>query len=154
VDLFAHYAVGMFLSKFFNTPWTIFFACILDFDHVLFFIYNKIKKREPIGVPRIKYFVYSKRTWLHSLWGLIILLVLFSYHFSPTLIIVSVGSHLILDALDRSGIGIFPYLTKKKITGPFPVAYSWSEPSKSNIKQQSYISIATTLVFLALFFFF
>ncbi len=154
MDLFAHYAVGMFLSKIFGTYWAVFFACILDFDHVLFFIYEKIKKKEHIGVPRIKYFVYSKRTWLHSLWGLGILLVLFSYHFPPMLIIVCVGSHLLIDSLDKSGIGILPFLTKKRIAGSFPVAYSWDEPSKSNAKQQSYISIATTLVFLSLYAFF
>lgn len=154
MDLFAHYAIGMFLSKIFGTYWTIFFACILDIDHILYYYYMKYKNKESISTPKISNFVYSKRTWLHSLWGIAILLIIFSYRFSPLMIIVTVGSHLILDSIDKLGIEILPFLSKKKIKGPFPVFYHWGSPSLSNKKQSASIGIATTAIFIALFFFF
>jgi len=154
MDLFAHYAVGMFLYKIFGSYWAIVFAVILDIDHVLGYIYeNAIKKKEMKEVPRIAYFVYSKRTWLHSFLGLALLLILFGYKFSPLMIIVCVGSHLLLDSLDKIGIEILPFISKKRLKGPFPVAYKWDHPGEGSRKHQSSISIATTAIFLALFFF-
>lgn len=153
MDLFTHYALGLFLTKVFDTPWTIFFSIIFDIDHLLGYIYDKKKKGQEIQISRITHLLRRKRTWLHSFWGIFLLTVMFSYFFNPVMIITCALFHLVLDSVDKAGIQVLSPLIKRKFKGPLPIAYVWENPEKKNTKKASGVSLMFTLIFLVLFFY-
>jgi len=154
MDLFAHYALGLLLSEIFNVPWATFFAVVFDIDHLLGYIYDKIKKEEKIKVPRIINIIYRKRTWFHSFWGVFLITALFMNSIQWQIILVSTLSHLLLDSFDKQGIRVLPPF-KWRIFGPLPLSYYWDDPTAADSyrrRKPHIASLVLTAIFLISFF--
>ena len=134
MDIFAHlvisYIIAIFLGL--NIFYFVLGGVILDIDHFLGYIYKRIiKKKQIYPTSIIKSVFYFPRTFLHSLFGVILFsLILYAILFfteqdnlTTILFSFSIGMllHLFLDSFDVLGIRwVHPYL---HISGKLPVGY-------------------------------
>jgi len=140
MDLIAHFVVGLAIAKKLGNPWAVFLSCLIDIDHAIGYIYDKRNKKNTI-MPTLLHLAHRPRTWLHSISGAALLIVLFAYVVKLPLPVVfySFSIHIAIDALDKAGIYVFPPFTKRKIRGALPVGYLPEDPSYLQKHKRSHI---------------
>ncbi len=149
MDILAHFIVGLYFSIKFESYWPIFFSCIFDIDHIIGYFYDR-RKKILIEIPPLLHIAYRPRSWLHSIFGFLILSIPFTLFLPLHIIFIPLLIHLFLDLLDRNGIYLFPFI-KKKIKGSLPVGYLIEDPSYLKRHKRSHIpSLLTTLFFFLL----
>jgi len=138
MDIVAHVVFGFWLSTKLGTEWGIFFSAILDIDHLLGYLYDK-RKKKTIEIPSLLHLAYRQRTWLHSIFGVFIITLVFIQFLDWRIVFFPLLFHLFLDAIDKIGIYILPPFTKKKIKGILPVGYLIEEPGYLKRHKRSHI---------------
>jgi len=149
MDLIAHLSFGLWLYKQYGDFSAVISSIIFDLDHIIGFFYDR-RKDVKIEIPKLYQFVYRKRSWFHSIAVLPILTFLFSFVCDWKIALIALTSHLLLDALDNSGIYILPYFSKKRIRGPLPPSYFIENPRKKKTKGSHLPSIVVSILFLIL----
>ncbi len=148
MDIIAHLAFGLWLWKFYGNFWGLIASVLFDIDHILGFLYDRVKKQK-LEIPKIYQLVYRRRSWFHSIAMIPIFTFIFSFITDWKIVFIGLSSHLILDALDKSGIYILPFLYTKKIKGPLPPSYFIDNPH-SNRKSNHIPSLLVAILFLIL----
>ncbi|OYT42796.1 MAG: hypothetical protein B6U78_00125 [Candidatus Aenigmarchaeota archaeon ex4484_224] len=149
MDLTTHLAVGIFLYKVFGNPWLILLSVIFDFDHLFGYLYDSRKKIR-LEIPKLYRLAYRPRSWFHSILMVPILAIIFLQIVPWKQSVLALTIHLLLDMPDREGIYIVPFLSKKKIRGPLPVAYYIKHEKRKIKKSFHIISLTLTTIFILL----
>ncbi|MEM7821565.1 MAG: metal-dependent hydrolase [Candidatus Aenigmatarchaeota archaeon] len=166
MDLLAHFAVGIWLYTKIENIAVPFLSCILDIDHILGYIYDKIEgRKKEIHYEKIfeeffktrkkRIFLrlsYRPRTWIHSFFGVFLIGLFLTPFFGLEASFIPLISHILLDALDKNGVFLFPPLIKSKIRGALPVGYLAENPNylirhkRSHVPSLILIIIVTILI--------
>jgi hypothetical protein len=154
MDISAHFMIGIWFYQKFGNMWAIPLSIIFDIDHFFGYVYDK-RKRFPKKVHFLLDMAYRPgRTWIHSI-TILILIFLFASFFVPwSTALICLAVHLLMDAIDKSGILLFPPFSKKKISGPLPVSYIWDNPIKPTHNKKGHLpGIIFMIIFILLIFF-
>ncbi|MEM5834490.1 MAG: hypothetical protein QXQ69_01415 [Candidatus Aenigmatarchaeota archaeon] len=150
MDILAHFALGLYLSFKFESYWPLFFSCIFDIDHIIGYFYDK-RKKTLVEIPSFLHIAYRPRSWFHSFWGFLIVLVPFIFFLPLEIVAVPLILHLFLDLLDKNGIFTFPPIVRKKIKGHLPVGYLVEDPAYLKTHKRSHIpSLLASVIFFLL----
>jgi hypothetical protein len=153
VDLLVHLVFGIWIYQRFGNIWAIPLSIIFDIDHFFDYVYDK-RKRFPKRFHFLLDMAYSGRTWIHSI-TVLIPIFLFASLFVPfTIVLICLIVHLLMDAIDKGGIFLFPPFSKKKISGPLPVSYMWDNPIQPTHNKKGHLpGIIFLIIFILLMFF-
>jgi membrane-bound metal-dependent hydrolase YbcI (DUF457 family) len=150
MDVVAHFVFGLWLSRKVS-PVAVPFSVILDIDHVLGFLYDKIRKKN-IKTPTLIHLAYRPRSWLHSLLGILIIGLPFYPFFGFFPVFIPLLTHLLIDMLDNSGVMLLFPFSFKHIHGILPASYLPEEARKrkktSHIPSVILIIASAILIFL------
>lgn len=147
MDLIAHFVFSLWLNTHYGNVWTIFLGTIIDIDHFLGYIYDRRNKRY-IEIPKLLHLAYRPRSWMHSFTGILVLSIPSLLFLPANIAFIPLLSHLLLDALDKNGISIFPPFLKKRIKGALPVGYLIEDPTYLKRHRRSHIA---SFVLIAIF---
>ena len=125
-------------------------SCIFDIDHVIGYVYDR-RKRIRLEIPKLYQLAYRPRSWFHSLPVFVVLVVISSFFIDWKLAFIALASHLVMDASDKVGIWVFPFISKKKIRGSLPVSYLVENPKSLEKHKRGHVpSLAVATIFLLL----
>lgn len=151
MDLTVHFLVGILIFKLTGNIFAIPLSILPDLDHVIGYFYDKRKKRN-IQMPKLLHIAYRPRSWLHSVFAVLILSLFFSLFIPWKVVFASLFSHILIDSLDKSGVYLLPYISKKKIRGILPVGYLEENPAYLKRHKRSHVPsmIVTAIIILIL----
>jgi len=149
MDLIAHFVFGLWIYQDFGNIWIILLSCITDIDHLIGYIYDR-RKKSSIQIPKLLHLAYRPRSWFHSFTGLLTVFIPLSFFLPTPVVLLPLLSHLLLDALDKNGISIFPPFLKKRIKGALPVGYLMEDPNYLKRHKRSHVPSLILIAIISL----
>jgi len=153
MDAIAHFVFGLWLYQKLPSPTTIILSVILDIDHLLGFLYDKITRRMSVHLPSLLHLAYRPRSWLHSIAGILAIslpLIPF-YGFSP--VFIPLLAHLLIDMLDRAGVMLLFPFSRKYIHGILPASYLPEDEALTRRHKASHVPSIILIIISAIMIF-